>query len=192
MRMPIAAHLGPPNVEVLARRFMHTVLNPAMLTLAGRPHWYAARLEHTGRRSGTTYATPITATLVDDGVVVPLVWGVHVDWLRNLQAAGEAVLILGGRRYRLTDPEVLTTAQAWPRLPREQRMRARLYRIGHWLHADVTPVGPAPVGTDRGPGMTRAAVKRTTTSSRTSSSRRTSAPPARTAPRTRKTTPSRT
>ena len=65
------------------RTFNKHVLNPAMLLLAGREHWYAAALQHTGRRSGKTYTTPVVADRVVDGVIVPLPYGTGVDWLRN-------------------------------------------------------------------------------------------------------------
>jgi hypothetical protein len=44
------------NQVVLARvrRFNRRWLNPVMLRMAGRRHWYSARLEHVGRRSGKT------------------------------------------------------------------------------------------------------------------------------------------
>jgi hypothetical protein len=55
------------------------VLNPLMRRVAGRRHWYAAVIEHTGRRSGTRYSTPIVANPVDGGFVVPLPYGVCAD-----------------------------------------------------------------------------------------------------------------
>ena len=57
------------------RTINRRALNPAMLRLAGRPHWYAARLEHVGRRSGRGYATPVVALPVRDGFAIPLVYG---------------------------------------------------------------------------------------------------------------------
>ena len=41
------------------RVFNKHLLNPAMLLVAGRKHWYAGVIEHTGRRSGKNYATPV-------------------------------------------------------------------------------------------------------------------------------------
>lgn len=115
------------------------VLNPVMLRLAGRPHWYAARLEHVGRRSGRSFATPIVATAVPGGFVVPLPYGTGVDWLRNLQAAGGGSLVVRGRRYTLTSPEVFTTSQIYPDLPHNEQVRARVWRIGHWLRVTAAP-----------------------------------------------------
>ena len=43
----------------VVRQFNKYVLNPVMLLLAGRPHFYAGVIRHVGRRSGKKYATPI-------------------------------------------------------------------------------------------------------------------------------------
>ena len=74
-------------------------LNPAMLYLAGRPHWYASRVEHVGRRSGRPYATPVVAVPVEGGLVIPLPYGPDVDWCRNLRAAGGGTVVRHGRRH---------------------------------------------------------------------------------------------
>ena len=43
------------NVRVFNKR----LLNPLMLRFAGRKYWYASVIEHTGRRSGKHFATPV-------------------------------------------------------------------------------------------------------------------------------------
>lgn len=104
------------------RTFNKHVLNHAMLLLAGRKHWYAAVIRHTGRRSGTNYATPVVADQVGDGFILPLPYGTGVDWLRNVLAAGRATVTVGGRSYEVTDPEIIDAATAGPQLsPRRRR-----------------------------------------------------------------------
>lgn len=115
------------------------ILNPAMLVLAGRPLWYAARLEHVGRRSGRSYATPVLATAVPGGFVVPLPYGTRVDWLLNLQAADGGVLLVHGKRFTIGAPHVLKTSEIYPDLPRSEQVRSRVWRIGHWLRVEATP-----------------------------------------------------
>lgn len=78
------------------RIFNKHVLNPLMLNLAGRKHWYASVIRHTGRRSAKIYATPVVADRVPDGFILPLPYGTDVDWLRNLLASGEAALTAVG------------------------------------------------------------------------------------------------
>jgi hypothetical protein len=48
------------------------LLNPLMLRLAGKRFWYASVVEHTGRRSGKSYSTPVVADLVGGDVIIPL------------------------------------------------------------------------------------------------------------------------
>ena len=89
------------------RRFNKRVLNPLMLHLAGRRHWYAARLEHVGRRTGRSYATPVVARPVHNGFAIPLPYGPDVDWRRNLQATGSGVLQVDGVRHAIRDPRIV-------------------------------------------------------------------------------------
>ncbi|MEU5265559.1 nitroreductase family deazaflavin-dependent oxidoreductase [Amycolatopsis sp. NPDC021455] len=109
------------------RQFNKRVLNPVMLLLAGRKHWYASALEHVGRRSGRRYTTPVVAGRTPDGgFIVPLPYGTEVDWLRNVLAEGTATLRSRGVTYHVTDPRVVDAdaaftqvapkyAQAWCR-----------------------------------------------------------------------------
>jgi deazaflavin-dependent oxidoreductase (nitroreductase family) len=82
-----------------------------MLRLAGRRHWYAARLEHVGRRSGRAYATPLVARPVPGGFALPLAYGRDVDWRLNLLAAGGGALTVDGTRYAVTAPRTVPAAQ---------------------------------------------------------------------------------
>ena len=104
------------------RVFNKHVLNPLMLNLAGRKHWYAAVIRHTGRRSGKSYATPVVADRVADGFILPLPYGTGVDWLRNVLAAGRATVTVGGETFDVTGPEIIDAAAATPQLsPRRRR-----------------------------------------------------------------------
>jgi hypothetical protein len=101
---------------------MH-ILNPAMLHLAGRKHFYAGVVRHTGRRSGKRYATPAVVDRVADGFILPLPYGTGVDWLRNVLVAGEATVTVDGRTYNVIEPEIIDAAAALPQLS-ERRRRA--------------------------------------------------------------------
>jgi deazaflavin-dependent oxidoreductase (nitroreductase family) len=132
---------GPGNRVDAVRAFNKRVLNPLMLSVAGRRHWYASRLEHHGRRSGRAYATPVVATPVPGGFVIPLPYGTRVDWLRNLDAAGGGALVSGGARFLLRAPEVLPTAELYGDLPHKEQVRARLWRIDHYVRVTAVPAG---------------------------------------------------
>jgi deazaflavin-dependent oxidoreductase (nitroreductase family) len=99
------------------------LLNPVMMHLAGRKHWYAGVIRHTGRRSGKSYATPVVADRVADGFILPLPYGARVDWLRNVVAAGKATVTVGGKNYDVIEPEIVDAAAALPQLS-ERRRRA--------------------------------------------------------------------
>ncbi len=66
----------------------------------------------------------------DDGVAILLTYGPDRDWLKNITAAGHAELRHRGRTIKLTDPRVMSKADAaahvtgfwraiFPRLPFE-------------------------------------------------------------------------
>jgi deazaflavin-dependent oxidoreductase (nitroreductase family) len=126
------------SVRDTVRTFNKYVLNPAMLHLAGRRHWYAAVIRHTGRSSGKSYATPVVADRVaGDGFIVPLPYGTGVDWLRNVLASGSATITVGGQSYDVTEPKVLDAESAAPKLtPRRGRAFAR-FGIGNFLHVKL-------------------------------------------------------
>lgn len=94
------------------RTFNKHVLNPLMVRAAGRKHWYAAAIRHTGRRSGRVYTTPVVADRVDGAFVVPLPYGTAVDWLRNTQAAGSATISVGGRSFAVSGPRIIDASEA--------------------------------------------------------------------------------
>lgn len=87
------------------------VTNPVQMRWAPYlPPW--AVIEHTGRRSGRTYRTPVIAA-IDGGVLyVAVLYGEESDWIRNLLSAGTGHARRAGRRYRLSDPELRPAEEA--------------------------------------------------------------------------------
>lgn len=110
-----------PLFRDAVRTFNKRVLNPAMLHLAGRKHWYASVVRHSGRKTGKRYATPVVAEVVDGGFLVPLPYGTRVDWLRNVLAAGRAGITARGETYEVAGPEIIDLAQASLQLPTRRR-----------------------------------------------------------------------
>ena len=108
-------------------------LNPLMLHLAGRRHWYAAKVEHVGRRSRRHYETPVVAVPVEGGLAIPLPYGRDVDWCRNLQAAGGGVVVRQGRRHTVSEPVVVPTDRMGEQLPAFWRRAMAPYGIAAWL-----------------------------------------------------------
>ena len=105
-----------PRVRDFVRNFNKHVINPAEMALAGHRFWYAAVIEHAGRKSGKRYRTPVVALRVGDGILVGLPYGSGVDWLRNVLAAGSATITDKGRTYHVVRPEVIDAATAEPQL----------------------------------------------------------------------------
>jgi deazaflavin-dependent oxidoreductase (nitroreductase family) len=115
------------------------LLNPAMLHLAGRKHWYAGVIRHTGRRSGKTYSTPVVADRVADGFIVPLPYGTHVDWLRNVLAADNATIEVSGQTYEVVHPRIINAVEAAPQLPSGHRRTFQRFGIANYLTVELAP-----------------------------------------------------
>ena len=123
------------NVRVFNKR----LLNPLMLRLAGRKHWYASVIEHTGRHSGKQYATPVATERVPDGFVIPLPYGVGVDWLRNVLADGHATIRVNGQSYRVVQPEIISAEAAAPQLRPQRRRTYDLFGVKNYLKVKSEP-----------------------------------------------------
>jgi deazaflavin-dependent oxidoreductase (nitroreductase family) len=111
------------------RTMNRAVINPRTMKTAGRPGAYASVIRHVGRRSGTAYETPVVVRPTDDGFAIVLPYGSHSDWLKNVTAAGRAVVLHEGHTYSVDDPRVRPVAAADPYLSAMERRNNRLYGI---------------------------------------------------------------
>ncbi|WP_046317567.1 nitroreductase family deazaflavin-dependent oxidoreductase [Mycobacterium sp. UM_Kg1] len=92
-------------------RFNRVVTNPLFRPFCGWvPMW--SLVEHTGRRSGTAYRTPVSMFHTDDGVAVLLPYGTRRDWVKNLEAAGGGRVKVGGKTFAVTNPRLVPTDEA--------------------------------------------------------------------------------
>jgi deazaflavin-dependent oxidoreductase (nitroreductase family) len=109
------------------RRFNRAVANPMQLRGdAGQPGAYAGVVHHVGRRSGTSYRTPVSIVAGDGELVAVLPYGPDTDWLRNLVAAGGGAIEHEGRRWTVGAPEVVDIAEVDARFPaKDQRTHRR-------------------------------------------------------------------
>ncbi|ABM12239.1 MULTISPECIES: nitroreductase/quinone reductase family protein [Mycolicibacterium] len=119
------------------RTFNKHVLNPVMLLLAGRRHWYAAALRHTGRRTGRIRTTPVVAERVSDGFITPLPYGTGVDWLRNVQATRTATITVDGSSFDVVDPQIIDAATAAGQLSARRRRAFGRFGIQHFVKFDL-------------------------------------------------------
>jgi deazaflavin-dependent oxidoreductase (nitroreductase family) len=99
------------------------VVNPRQMRAAGRPGAYASVIRHRGRRSGRAYETPVGVVRDGDTYLIALPYGLRTQWLRNVLASGEAVLVTEGRTVRVDRPALIRTRDVADRFsPTDQRM----------------------------------------------------------------------
>lgn len=89
------------------RHINKRIVNPIALSFAGRLFSPYAIVQHTGRRSGKLYTTPVVAIEMYPYVYVPLPYGTETDWCRNVIVAGVATLVNKGRALKVHRPEIL-------------------------------------------------------------------------------------
>lgn len=99
------------------RTFVKHFVNPILYNVARSSRGPFALLRHVGRRSGKSYEIPIMVWRVADGFVIVLTYGPHVDWLRNLQAAGGGSLRWHKREYALQKPAFIDAKTGESALP---------------------------------------------------------------------------
>lgn len=109
----------------LQRRVNRALVNPRQLRSAGTPGAYAGVVHHVGRRSSREYRTPVVPFPAPDGFVVALPYGTRPDWVRNVLAAGAARIDYEGETCDVSDPQIVSTADAPITFP-ESEQRAHL------------------------------------------------------------------
>lgn len=98
---------GNRTVLDAVRSLNRRVMNPRQMKTAGQEGSWASVIRHRGRKSGREYETPIGVRETGEGFVVSLPYGPETDWIRNIMAAGSAVLVHDGREYEVDRPEVV-------------------------------------------------------------------------------------
>jgi deazaflavin-dependent oxidoreductase (nitroreductase family) len=136
--MALAPGTWPRPLLAAIRVSNKYLLNPLMRTRAGRKNAYAAVIQHVGRKSGEQYSTPVGAERVQDGFIVPLGYGIQVDWLQNVIAAGRATLSVDGETFAVTEPEVIDAATALPSLSPKPRRNFERLGISQYLKLTKT------------------------------------------------------
>jgi len=125
------AKFGP--VQRAVRRMNRSVLNPRTMETAGREGSKTSVVRHLGRTTGTDYETPVEAVATDDGFVIALPYGAKADWLKNVLAAGTAVLVHDGDVWTVDHPELVPTAVGNPYFSPSARRSHRLFGVDDFL-----------------------------------------------------------
>jgi len=114
---PATFDAGRPRFSGPIRRLAKP-FGPIARPMAGTrwfPLW--AILRHTGRTSGTAYATPVVALRTRDGFIVPLPFGDATQWAKNLFAAGGGRIRSAGREHEIGEPRIVEGEVAAANLP---------------------------------------------------------------------------
>ena len=85
--------------------------------LAGGVRSEIATLEHVGRRTGTTYFTPVHPTFTDREVWIPLPYGEESHWAKNVMHAGRCRIQFHETLHDLDAPAIVHAIED-PLLPR--------------------------------------------------------------------------
>jgi deazaflavin-dependent oxidoreductase (nitroreductase family) len=118
-------------------RFNRVVTNRVARPLAAILPGFAV-VEHTGRRSGSSYRTPVNAFRSRrGGYVIALTYGRASDWVANVVAAGECVLVRCARTVRAVQPVIVSGEAAVAALPRPVRPIVRLLGVDEVLVLDA-------------------------------------------------------
>lgn len=117
------------------KRFL-TTYNGMARKISGTERSSWGLLTHVGRRSGRVYQTSLGTNTYGDGFLLPLGYGPHTDWYRNLMAAGACTLTWKGRTYQLERPELISGPEAMRAWPIGSRILLQLAGIHDfvWLH----------------------------------------------------------
>ena len=116
-RAPATFDAGRPRFSGPIRRLAKP-FGPMARPIAGTrwfPLW--AILRHTGRTSGTAYATPVVALRAGDGFIIPLPFGDATQWAKNLFATGGGSIRSAGREHEIGEPRVVAGDVAAAHLP---------------------------------------------------------------------------
>lgn len=137
----ISMRMKYPPVLTAIRRFNRAVTNPQAMKTAGQPGATASTIQHVGRTSGASYETPIGPLSTDDGFVIALPYGTTPDWLKNVLAAGSAVIISEGITYQVDRPELIPSETAFPYVPAGEQRALRAFGVDQFLRVRRSQTG---------------------------------------------------
>ncbi len=138
--------------EPVRRRFLwllkHT-LNRATGRMARAGRGPFSLIRHVGRTSGRTYETPVILARAPEGFIAELTYGVHVNWYRNIVAAGGCVVVHRRHEYRVTGIEPCSAEDGRAAFPAPARiiLKALHRREFRLLRADGSERVPYDGGT---------------------------------------------
>ena len=109
--------------------------NRVFMRISGRSLRAYSIVRHTGARTGRVYSNPVSAYPLDDGFVIPVLYGRESRWVINALATGHLTLRTKNRDHPLERPELIGQEQAMPAFPLWQRTMLRTRGIQDYLFA---------------------------------------------------------
>lgn len=115
-------------------RFTAGLANPALQRLV-RKGWipFFGVVLHRGRSTGRAFATPVGLGMAGGRFMIPLTFGDHSHWYRNVEAAGGCTLVWRGAEHAALRPIVVEAADAREAFPAALWFLLRLLRIDRFL-----------------------------------------------------------
>lgn len=107
--------------------------NPSALAKAGQPGSQYSIMRCAGRKSGRIFETPVGAIQDEDGFLVSLPYGSSPQWVRNVLAAGSAVLVHDGHEVPVDQPAVIPLAGVLDRFASGNRRMFGLFGVKECL-----------------------------------------------------------
>lgn len=117
-------------------KFNRTVTNRVMKPFAARVGGFAI-LEHSGRRTGAIYETPLNVFRTNDSIVVALTYGPDVDWLKNCRASETSTFVIKGERVRVGAPRAVSQGEGYARVPRRVRSFLSILNVSEFVDFPV-------------------------------------------------------
>ncbi len=118
-------------------RFNKRVTNRFIEPIVRRFSSFAV-VHHVGRRSGSSYTTPICVFEAEDEVIVALTYGPRTDWFQNTLAGPTTLEYSSGTR-RITSATLVNREVAWPYLPSFVRVALRVLRVDDFARLTTEP-----------------------------------------------------
>ena len=113
----------PMKFPVWLENFQIKYINPVAVPIARFMPGITV-ITHRGRKSGRQFETAVSAYRKGNIVAIMLAHG-KTNWVKNILAAGEAEIRLGGRDVHLTNPRIVEAGTHDPSLPLMARLAAR-------------------------------------------------------------------
>ncbi|EFV13511.1 nitroreductase family deazaflavin-dependent oxidoreductase [Segniliparus rugosus] len=127
--MAEGAYIFPKWFDRLQVRFMNPIIVQAAPYLPG-----FAQIVHKGRKSGTTFRTPVNPIQTKGRFVVTLGHGTYTDWVRNIIAAGGAEVRILGKTRRISNIKIVPPGDPGNGLPYAARQALKRIAV---LTADI-------------------------------------------------------